>query len=155
MLVILREANYRMRRPGLHRRLSAFLLLVLCFTTVLPFGNARGKSEQLSARERVSLFEQVWHFIGEKYYDANFNGVNWNQIRDKYRPMIADARDDAAFYGILKEMAGELHDAHTRFRSPAERQRARRMQATTPGITLGEVDGQPVIVNVDDCHQRG
>jgi carboxyl-terminal processing protease len=103
----------------------------------------------MSARERVKVFDQVWHLVGEKYYDRNFNGVNWNAVRDRYRPKALEASCDNGVFGVLKEMAGSLHDAHTRFRSPAERARARKLQATTPGLSVGEVDGKPVIVSVE------
>jgi carboxyl-terminal processing protease len=103
----------------------------------------------MSARERVKVFDQVWHLVGEKYYDPNFNGVNWGALRDRYRPQAQAASCDEGLYTVLKEMSGWLHDAHTRFRSPAERQRARRLQATTPGLSISEVDGKPVIVNVE------
>jgi carboxyl-terminal processing protease len=103
----------------------------------------------MSTKERVKIFDQVWRFIGEKYYDPNFNGVNWNALRDRYRPRAADAACDEGLYAVLKEMAGSLHDAHTRFRSPAEHARASKLQATTPGLTVSEVDGKPVIVNVE------
>ena len=151
MLVILSVDKLvpTMRRSSHHRGLSAFLLLVICFSITAPSSHARAKTQQLSSKDRATLFEQVWRLIGEKYYDANFNGVNWSAVRDKYRPLVAGASGDAEFYSILKEMTGELHDAHTRFRSPAERKRAHKLQATTPGISLGEVDQQPVIVSVE------
>jgi carboxyl-terminal processing protease len=103
----------------------------------------------MSAKERVKIFDQVWRLVGEKYYDRNFNGVNWNALRDRYRHNAMDASCDDGLYAVLKEMAGSLHDAHTRFRSPAERARARKLQATTPGLSVSEVDGKPVIVNVE------
>lgn len=103
----------------------------------------------MSAKDRVKVFDQVWRLVGEKYYDPNFNGVDWNTLRDGYRQRALDASCDDGLYATLKEMAGTLHDAHTRFRSPGERARARKLQATTPGLSISEVDGRPVIVNVE------
>ncbi len=103
----------------------------------------------MSSKERVRVFDQVWRLVGEKYYDPNFNGVNWNDMRDRYRPQAQAANCDDGLYSVLREMTGALHDAHTRFRSPAERERARKLQATTPGLSIGQVDGKPVIVNVE------
>ncbi len=103
----------------------------------------------MSSKQRTKVFDQVWHLVEEKYYDPNFNGVNWNQLRDRYRPQAQAAPCDEQLYAVIKEMTGGLHDAHTRFRSPAERERARKLQATTPGLSISEVDGQPVIVNVE------
>ncbi|HEX6504554.1 MAG TPA: S41 family peptidase [Terriglobales bacterium] len=121
------------------------LRVTLLFSAPLLFGSGHC----MSAKERSKVFDQVWRLVGEKYYDPNFNGVNWSAIRDQYRPRAQSAKCDDELYAVLKEMSGSLHDAHTRFRSPAERERARRLQATTPGLSINEVDGRPVIVNVE------
>jgi carboxyl-terminal processing protease len=118
--------------------------LLFCLVTSAP-----AFSGCMSSKERVKVFDQVWRLIGEKYYDPHFNGVNWNAQRDEHRPQAQSADCDEGLYTALKEMAGSLHDAHTRFRSPAERARARKLQATTPGLSVSEVDGRPVIVNVE------
>lgn len=135
-------------RPGFLSRVGAVLILV-SFLLVPGRSLSSARPHQLSSKQRIKLFEQVWRLVGEKYYDAKFNGVNWNDVRDRYRPRAEAAGSDQEFYGLLKEMTGELHDAHTRFRSPAERERARRLQATTPGISLGEVDGHAVVMSVE------
>src|SRR5581483_2255158 len=128
---------------------GAILLLLVSVLTYVPPLNSSGRARQLSPKQRLKLFDQVWRLVGEKYYDANFNGVNWNAVRDQYRPRAEAAANDENLYELLKSMTGELHDAHTRFRSPSERERAHKLQATTPGISIGEVDGKPVIVSVE------
>lgn len=128
------------------RSAAKLLISALLFCSAT---SALAASRCMSAKDRVRIFDQVWRLVGEKYYDPNFNGVNWNALRDEYRPRAAQASCDEALYGVLKEMARALHDAHTRFRSPAERARARRLQATTPGFTISEIEGRAVIVNVE------
>src|SRR5581483_3608812 len=128
---------------------GAILLLLVSVLTYVPPLNSSGRARQLSPKQRLKLFDQVWRLVGEKYYDANFNGVNWDAVRDQYRPRAEAAANDENLYELLKSMTGELHDAHTRFRSPSERERAHKLQATTPGISIGEVDGKPVIVSVE------
>src|SRR5215470_5110971 len=103
----------------------------------------------LSPSERRALFEQVWRLIDEKYYDPAFNGVDWRAVRERYRPRINAARNDDELYALLKAMTGELHDAHTRFHSPSERVRVRRMQGTSIGISIVNLDGKPVVTAVD------
>jgi len=103
----------------------------------------------LSPSERRALLEQVWRLIDEKYYDPAFNGVDWRAVRERYRPRINAARNDDELYALLKAMTGELHDAHTRFHSPSERVRVRRMQGTSIGISIVNLDGKPVVTAVD------
>ena len=42
------------------------------------------------------VFEQTWKTFDEKFYDPNFNGIDWRGIGEKYRPQIAKITDDAA-----------------------------------------------------------
>ena len=117
------------------------------------FANAPTSSDSLSAKERIKAFEEVWRTIDEKYYDPRFNGVNWQGIRDRYRPLIDRVDGDDEFYALLKQMVGELHDAHTRFHTPRERHERKKQQTVTAGIGIFEVEGHPAIVAVDPNSQ--
>ena len=134
------------RLPGLGLR-RAFAGTLLCIGLLVAL--AQAKDSALSPAERGQIFEQVWTLINEKYYDASFNAVDWREIHDRYRPRLIEVRTDKEFYDLLKQMTGELHDAHTRFRSPDERQRANNLQSVNPGLGIGEVDGQPAVISVE------
>jgi carboxyl-terminal processing protease len=134
----------RLLRLGLR---CAFACTILGIALLIPL--ARAQNSALSPVERGKIFEQVWKLINDKYYDSSFNAVDWRQVHDRYRPRLTDIRNDRDFYDLLKQMTGELHDAHTRFRSPDERQRANRLQSVNPGLGIGEVDGQPVVISVE------
>jgi hypothetical protein len=61
----------------------------------------RRSSNRQSFRRRINrqficqgarrIFEQVWKTVNEKYYDSKFNGIDWNAVREKYRPQAAAA----------------------------------------------------------------
>ncbi len=106
-------------------------------------------SAQLSAEDRLEVFEDVWKMIDEKYYDPSFNGVNWSAVHDRYLPLIERATSDDEFYTLLKRMVGELRDAHTRFHTPRERRERKLDQGTSAGISIYEVEGRTVVVSVD------
>lgn len=103
----------------------------------------------LTAKDRADVFDDVWEIVNEKYYDSGFNGVNWQSVRDNYRPQIDRVDNDDEFYGVLKRMVGELHDAHTRFSTPAERRERERLQAVSAGVSIFEVESKPVVVWVE------
>jgi carboxyl-terminal processing protease len=109
----------------------------------------RPSSDALSAKDRVEVFEEIWKTVNEKYYDPAFNGVNWRAVRESYRPRIDQAASDDDFFRLLKQMVGELRDAHTRFATPAERREREREQAVSAGLTIFEVEGKPVVISVD------
>ena len=106
-------------------------------------------ADELSRADRVEVFEEVWETILEKYYNASFNGVDWSAVGRQYRPLIEQAASDADFYEVLKRMVGELRDAHTRFHTPEQRRERERLQAVSAGVSIFDVEGKPVVVNVE------
>ncbi|MGI9036706.1 MAG: S41 family peptidase [Pyrinomonadaceae bacterium] len=137
----------------LRNSLAALLIFAAAFfyadtLTVRAQTSSRSAADSLSAKERVEVFDEVWNTINEKYYDPKFNGVDWNAVREKYRPQADAATTNAEFYDVLTSMVGELRDAHTRVRSPQRRQESKNKQATNAGVRLYEVEGVPVIYSV-------
>jgi len=106
-------------------------------------------SDPLTLRDRIEIFEDVWVTVNERYYDPSFHGVNWRDVRHRYRPLIEHENSDDEFYNLLKRMVGELHDAHTRFHTPEERREREHLQAVSAGISIYEVEGKPVVVGVE------
>jgi carboxyl-terminal processing protease len=114
--------------------------------------------DSLSQEDREEIFNEVWKTVNEKYYDPNFNGVDWKAARDRYRPLLDQPSSDEEFYSFIKQMVGELRDAHTRFHTPRERREREQLQATTTGISIFEVENRPVVIGVDpasDAAQAG
>jgi carboxyl-terminal processing protease len=105
-------------------------------------------SSSLSAKERAQVFEKVWKTIEEKYYDPSFNGVDWQAVRERYRPGVEAAAGEEEFYELLNRMAGELRDAHTRVRSPRQNRARQNREATSAGVIIFEVEGTPVVFDV-------
>ena len=110
---------------------------------------AKKSSDVLALRDRVGVFEEVWETIDQKYYDPSFNGVDWRAVRDRYRPLVEHATNNEEFYGLLKLMVGELHDAHTRFHTPEQRRERERLQAVSAGLSVFDVEGKVVVVSVE------
>src|SRR5579859_653160 len=73
------------------------------------------------------VFDQVWHAVERRYWDASLHGVDWDAARERYRAQALAAPDSAAFYAVLNHMLGLLHDSHVFAIPPAEvRYEARR-----------------------------
>ncbi len=138
--------------------------LVICFVLLLiaseaiieshrayaaPIQSANSSVSGLTSKERIEAFEKIWSTINEKYYDAKFNGVDWNAVRERYRPRVEAAKSDEEFYSLMRRMTGELRDAHTRFMNPRQRQQRKRSQATSAGVLIFEVEGTPVVMSVN------
>jgi carboxyl-terminal processing protease len=106
-------------------------------------------AQSLSPKDRLQVFEEVWGTINEKYYDPALHGVDWKAVHDRYRPRVDSLANDEEFYALLNQMTAELRDAHTRVRSPRQNQERKKQQATTAGVIVYEVEGTPVVFDVN------
>jgi carboxyl-terminal processing protease len=105
-------------------------------------------SRQLSPKARREVFERVWKDIDEHYYDRTFNGVDWNEVHARYKPLVEATKDNREFYALMSRMTGELHDAHTRFNSPEQWRNIRKQQGVGSGLSLDEIDGRIVVTSI-------
>jgi carboxyl-terminal processing protease len=109
-----------------------------------PFEPA-GLAPELSPRVRMKAFDFVWETIRDHYYDASLAGVDWNAVREKFRPVAMAAPDDDAFWDVLDRMTGELRDAHTRVESPKRVALRNRDEAVTLGFTFIRIGDKLVV----------
>ena len=70
-----------------------------------------------------AIFEDIWGKVNEHFYDPNFAGVNWREVRDRYRPQVMAIQDDAAFLALMTRMLRELPVSHLGVRPPVGEQR--------------------------------
>ena len=73
------------------------------------------KPQQVELSEAVlgTAFDRLWEAMDYSYsYFAYKPDVDWNRLREAYRPraIASDSADD--FLDVLKEMLSHLHDAH-------------------------------------------
>jgi carboxyl-terminal processing protease len=121
----------------------AVLILGLAFAIA-----SSGTSRSLSPKDREEVFEKVWKDIDEHYYDPEFGGVKWQDIHQRYLPLVEAAKDDKNFYTTMDRMTAELHDAHTRFSSPEQWENRKKHQGVSIGFRAGYVEGKVVVLDV-------
>src|SRR5579863_1742964 len=116
-------------------------------TTPVPRASApvAATKERLTLPERMEVFEKVWKEIHDHYYDPSYNGVDWNEVRRRYAPLVLAAQGDQEFYSLMSQMTSELHDAHTRFSSPQQWRNFRRQQGVTVGFSVDDVEGKTAV----------
>lgn len=61
-------------------------------------------------------FEALWSIIDQRYCffakaESDF-GLNWNEVHERYRPLVAQCTNDGELFDILGKMLGELRDGH-------------------------------------------
>src|SRR5262245_1359759 len=112
------KAVGKLRRTGggrLHRRCIGIVLLGMLLGVLLAVAGptpgsfqARAQTAQSQlapsqsaapqgdAAARLAVFDEVWQTVRDRFYDKALHGLDWAEIRARYRPQAAAATDDAA-----------------------------------------------------------
>lgn len=85
---------------------SVSVLLLLCF--ISPVLSVLEKPE-------TKVFNEVWQTVNNKFYDPNFNGVDWKAMPKKYQLKAAQAQSSQEVAIVINQMLSELKASHTRF----------------------------------------
>lgn len=64
---------------------------------------------------RAEVFDAVWTRVRQDFYAPDFNGVDWDAARARYRPLAAAARTDGELLSVVRKMLGELRASHVEF----------------------------------------
>ncbi|HJZ81924.1 MAG TPA: S41 family peptidase [Pyrinomonadaceae bacterium] len=101
---------------------------------VIPIENRQARPLNVTAeldvdfsREKLEVFQQAWTYVRDNFFDPNFNGANWNALREEYLPLAAGARNGDELRRIISEMIGELNASHSGIGPPGN-------TAQTPAI---------------------
>ena len=129
---------------------ALFLLFILSSSTVpLSPSSASGRVTTATREGRLVVFDEAWRTIRERYYDPALNGVDWDELRARLRPLAAEANGETEFYSVLRLLTSRLRDAHTRVYAPDERFDWQRPTYLSVGVSLREIAGEIVVVGVE------
>jgi C-terminal peptidase prc len=62
----------------------------------------------------------VWSTVDRYYVYADFNGVDWDAVKDEFEPLVEAASDDETFWLLLQSMIDRLDDRHSVYLTPEE-----------------------------------
>ena len=89
--------------------------LVICLTALSLFllscKNATVEEPEIYV-DCSGCFETVWQTVNDRYFDPSFGGLDWAEVHDRYKPLIAAAESDEEFYKLLNQMLFELNVSH-------------------------------------------
>lgn len=66
------------------------------------------------------MVRHAWQLIFENYYSDEFNGVDWEAVRDEYVARAEQVNSQQEFWALMEEFVGRLGDQHSNFSTPAE-----------------------------------
>lgn len=86
------------------------------FTRLFFKGELRGLRDRAHvSKPRLEVFEAVWAHVERDFYASDFNGVEVDALRRRYRPQVASARNDGDFVSVMRRMLGEFRTSHLDF----------------------------------------
>jgi tricorn protease len=93
------------------------------------------------------IFEDTWRRYRDFFYDPELHQVDWEGLRDRYRPLIDEARTrwDVSF--VQSQMQSELSAGHT-YTSGGDTETVRSVQTGYLGIDFELSDGRYRIARV-------
>jgi tricorn protease len=86
------------------------------------------------------IFNDVWRFERDFFYDKNMHGVDWNAEKEKYGKLLDDAVTRWDVNYVLGELIGEMNSSHT-YRGGGDLANAKRTNTGYLGIDW-EADGK-------------
>lgn len=73
--------------------------------------NLRMELDRLA--EWKQMFEEAWRYQRDYFYDPNLHGRNWQEVWDRYAPLIPLVRHRSDLNYVLDQMNGELSVGHS------------------------------------------
>jgi carboxyl-terminal processing protease len=134
------------------RCLAALCFLPLAFSACSTAPRAYVEPPPLNAADRTALnlkvHDAVWQLVKDKHFDPNFRGVNWDDMRTKYRSAAAAAKDDAELYRVLDRLCSELHESHLVPLPPQRTFEIRTARRMAVGMGWMALEGRQVITEI-------
>lgn len=62
-----------------------------------------------------NIFAEMWRVNRDYFYDPNMHGVDWDAMKEKYEPFLADVKSSDQLYRVMRWMGSELGVGHHRF----------------------------------------
>lgn len=97
-------------------------LRVLCLGAVLSLGltTAAGAADGApvpalaggATDELLETFDEVWSIVHRTHFDPEFNGVDWQAVRQELRPRAAAAESVEELRDVIRDMLGRLGQSH-------------------------------------------
>ncbi|HEX7708383.1 MAG TPA: S41 family peptidase [Thermoanaerobaculia bacterium] len=127
------------------------LLLLVSLAACLRSGpvTSHQATNAIPLQARLDAFEQVWSTIDTKYYDPTFKGLNWGDVRVRYRSAVLGTEDSEPFHAILNDMVQQIPDSHLSVTPPPKAEATHIASRAGVGVELTTI-GDEVIVTATE-----
>jgi len=86
--------------------------------------------------ESNQIFEEAWNAINDGFYDPDFHGQNWLELKKIYKPLAMEASTRTDFTSVFNWMLGQINASHMGLRSSEDRDDIQKDKTGLLGLTL-------------------
>ena len=97
--------------------------------------------------ESNQIFEEAWKAINDGFYDPNFHGQNWKNLKANYKPMALKASTRIDFQTIFNRMLGQINASHMGLRVAENRLDVQREVTGLVGVNVTPLANGTLKVN--------
>lgn len=89
------------------------LLILICLSALAFASCERAFMEADVDDTPTSVFNYLWDKVDQQYAFFDIKGVDWDSVRDVYRPLVNDDMSDEELFAVCAAMLNTLRDGHT------------------------------------------
>ena len=86
---------------------------IFCLSILFFASCERAFMEQDEPKDPISVFDYLWNKVDQQYAFFDVKGVDWDSVREIYRPKVYDDMDKESLFHICAAMLNTLQDGHT------------------------------------------
>lgn len=98
-------------RPGWGAMATLLVVLAAASALAAPTGPAMPWGG-VPQDGHVATFDEAWRIIAETHWDPEYNGVDWQAVRDELRPRAAAAESILELRAVINDMLARLEQSH-------------------------------------------
>lgn len=109
-------------------------IYALIGNSIYSFDLSKGKPEQIKIKytftknlgeEFSQMFYETWAGVDENFYDENFHGIDWKQMKEQFAQYLPEVNSRNDLRVLLNDMLGELGSSHLGFTSSGDEEKTR------------------------------
>ena len=106
----------------------------------LPTSPPNTARDPAVVQQHLDIFAEFADIIEQEYVYPDYRGVDWPEVRARYKELIAGGLSDDDFYLALNLLLGELGDNHSNVQSPEQvAEQQSRFEGSNDYVGIGAV----------------
>lgn len=98
--------------------------------------------------ERAQIFDEAWQALDAGFYDPEFHGNDWQELKEKYRPLALKASTKEDFQYIFNLMLGQVNASHMGLYRGENQKQTQKTQTGLVGVEVIPTDAGLEVTSV-------